>query len=105
MEEFRNAQSRLVTRPLSLNPISWRPPPPSHFKLNFDAVLFKDEEASGFGAIIWNELGEVMVALSGKGPPVSCSEEAEILACGRAVEFVLECGYKEITNRSCLCWS
>lgn len=27
-----------------------------------------------------------MVALSAKGPPVACSEEAEILACRRVVE-------------------
>ena len=96
MDEFRHAQSHLVTRPPSLNPISWRPPSPNRFKLNFDAAIFKDEEASGFGAIIWNERGEVMAAFLGKGPPVACSEEAEILACRRAVEFALECGFREM---------
>lgn len=73
-----------------------RPPPANHFKLNFYAAIFKDEETSGFGAIIRNESGEVMAALSGKGPPVSCSEEAEILACRRALVFALECGFREI---------
>ena len=96
MDEFRHAQSHLVTRPPSLNPISWRPPSPNRFKLNFDAAIFKDEEASGFGAIIQNECGEVLAAFSGKGPPVDCSEEAEILACRRAVEFTLECGFREM---------
>ena len=96
MDEFRHAQSYLVTRPPSSNPISWRPPSPNRFKLNFDAAKFKDEEASGFGAIIRNERGEVMAAFSGKGPPVACSEEAEILACRRAVEFALECGFREM---------
>ena len=47
MKEFRNAQSRLVTRSPCLNPISWRPPPPNRFKLNFDVAIFKDEEALG----------------------------------------------------------
>ena len=37
-----------------------------------------------------------MAAFSGKGPLVSCSEEAEILACRRAVEFALECGFTEM---------
>ena len=37
-----------------------------------------------------------MVAFSGKGPSVSCSEEAEILACRHAMEFSLECGFREI---------
>ena len=48
------------------------------------------------GAIIPNENGEVMAALSAKGPPVTCSEEAEVLACQRAVEFAVECGFSEI---------
>ena len=37
-----------------------------------------------------------MAALSSRGPPVSCSEEAEILACRRAVEFALECGFRDM---------
>ena len=81
MEEYRSAQSRLATRPLSVNPISWRPPPLNRFKLNLDAAIFKDEEASGFGAIIRNERGDVMATLSSKGLPVSCNKEAETLAC------------------------
>nr|XP_023924316.1 uncharacterized protein LOC112035715 [Quercus suber] len=96
MDKFQHAQSRLVTRPPGSNPISWRPPPLNQFKLNFDAVIFKDEEAAGFGAIIRNEHGQAMAAFSGKGPLVSCSEEAEILTCRRAVEFALECGFREL---------
>ena len=37
-----------------------------------------------------------MASLSAKGPPVTCSEEAEILACRRAVEFAIECGFSEL---------
>ncbi|XP_075651034.1 uncharacterized protein LOC142621618 [Castanea sativa] len=96
MEEFRSAQSRLATNSLSLNQISWRPPPLTCFKLNFDATIFKDEEASGIGAIIRNDRGEVMVAFSSKGPLVSCSKEAEILACWCVVEFALVCGFMEM---------
>ena len=50
----------------------------------------------GMGAIIRNENGELMAALSAKGPAVLCSEEAEVLACRRAVEFAMECGFLEI---------
>ena len=96
LAEFRLAHSRLVTSPPSSNLISWRPPPPNRFKLNFDAAMFKEVDASGFGAIIWNERGEVMAAFSGKGPPVACSEETEILTCRCAVEFTLECGFREM---------
>ena len=96
LAEFRLAHSRLATNPPNSNPISWRPPPLNRFKLNFDAAMFKEEDASGFGAIIRNERGEVMAALSGKGPPAACSEEAEVFACRRAVEFALECGFREL---------
>ena len=58
--------------------------------------MFKEVDTSGFGAIIQNEQGEVMAAFSGKGPPAACSEEAEILACRHAVEFALECGFREM---------
>ena len=37
-----------------------------------------------------------MVALLAKGPPVMCSEEAEILACCSAVEFTVDCGFLEL---------
>ena len=37
--------------------------------------------ASGYGAVVRNEMGLVMVALSAKGSPVMDSEEAEAMAC------------------------
>ena len=51
------------------------------YKLNFDASIFQDGENSGVGVIIRNDRGEVMAALSAKGPLVTGSEEAEIFAC------------------------
>ena len=33
------------------------------------------------GAIIWNEQGQVMAAMTASGPKVSSSEEAELLTC------------------------
>ena len=37
-----------------------------------------------------------MASLSAKGPPVACNEEAKVLACCRAVEFVIECGFTKL---------
>ena len=51
---------------------------------------------SGVGAIIRNDRGEVMAALSAKSPPVTGSKEAEIFACRRVVEFAVECGFSEL---------
>lgn len=56
----------------------WDPPLASVFKLNFDATIFSDSNNLGFGAMIQNEKGEVMVAMSAKAPPMGDCEEAEI---------------------------
>ena len=37
-----------------------------------------------------------MAAMSAGGPPVSSSEEAELLACRKAVEFATDAGFSEI---------
>ena len=61
--------------------------------MNFDAAVFSDQHCSSFGAIIRNSSSEVMAGMSVKGPYVNSSEEAEVLACRRAVEFSREVGF------------
>ena len=75
----------------------WHPLASNGFKLNFDAAIFQELHASGFGAIIRNETGEVMASLSAKGPAVVDSEEAEVLACRKAVEFAVDSGFYSFT--------
>ncbi|KAK9991769.1 hypothetical protein SO802_026754 [Lithocarpus litseifolius] len=65
------------------------------FKLNFDAAVFNNIEASGIGAVIGNDLGEVMVSMSTRGPQVADSEKAEVLACRRAIELAVDSGFLE----------
>ena len=72
---------------------TWQPLPQLIFKLNFDVVVFLGLNRSSYGAIIYNERGEVMVAMVAKGPDVFCSEEAELLACRKAIEFVVDVGF------------
>ena len=96
LAEFRQANVQLSASPNIPCPSRWRPPPVEHFKLNFDASIFQDGENSGVGAIIQNDRGEVMAALSAKDPLVTGSEEVEIFACRRAVEFAVECGFLEL---------
>ena len=74
----------------------WCAPPAEEFKLNFDAAVFSDQNCSGFGAIIRNSSGEVMVSMSVTGPYVNSSKEAEVLACRRAVEFSREVGFSRV---------
>ena len=96
LQEFQQAQDKLDA-PATLPSVTvWQPPPTSAFKLNFDAAVFAELKCSGFGAIIRNGKGEVMAAMSIKGPPVADSEEAEVLACRKALEFAIDAGFTDL---------
>lgn len=60
LEEYRASQDHLAVPSVVEKSSRWVPPPGHRFKLNFDAAIFQEIPVSGFGAIIWNERGEVM---------------------------------------------
>ena len=97
LEEYQTSQGNLRVDGVvhSVGDV-WKPPPNSVFKLNFDAAVFVEAERTGFGAIIRNDKGEVMAAMSTGGPPVSSSKEAELLACRKVVEFATDAGFSEL---------
>ena len=66
------------------------------YKLNFDAALFSDLGRTGYWAIVRNEKGEVMAAMTASGPDVHTSEEAKLLACRRAIEFAVDAGFSRL---------
>ncbi|XP_030924873.1 uncharacterized protein LOC115951885 [Quercus lobata] len=96
LEEYKEAQNHLAIPAHAKPRQSWRPPSGSVYKLNFDAAIFTPMGASGCGAVVRNETGLVMVALSAKGSPVMDSEEAEAMACRKAMEFVVEASFSKI---------
>ena len=94
MEEFKRAQAQLAVQPRQkLNGEIWQPPPSEVYKLNYDAALFSDLGRTGIGAVIRNEKGEVMAAMTACGQAVHTSEEAKLLACRRALEFAVDAGF------------
>ena len=97
LEEYQNSQVNLRVDGVvhSIGDV-WKPPPNSVFKLNFDAIVFVEAKRTGFGAIIRNDKGEVMVVMSAGGPQVSSSEEAELLACRKVVEFATDARFFEL---------
>ena len=74
---------------------SWKPPPSSVYKLNFNVAMFSGLDRTGFGAVIRNDKGEVMAAMLAKGPLVFCIEEAELLACRKVIEFSTDASFSE----------
>ena len=46
--------------------------------------------------MIGNEKGEVMAALAAKGGVVKDSEEVEVMACRKALEFAIDASFMEI---------
>ena len=74
----------------------WQPLVGNCFKLNFDGACLDDGAASGYGAVIRNEKGEVMAALAAKGGAVWDNEEVEVFACRKALEFAIDAGFMEI---------
>ena len=87
-----------VVEPTTMTPISkvWQPPPQLVYKLNFDATIFTNLNCSRFGATIRNDRGEVMAAMSVKGPPITNNEEAKALACRKALEFSIDVSFSEL---------
>ena len=96
LEEFWVAQVHLTVSDTVDSMQTWRPPLGSSYKLNFDAAVFVDTSSSGFRVIIRNNMGEVTVAISAKGPTIVDSEEAEVLAFRRALEFTVDAGFEEL---------
>ena len=66
------------------------------YKINFDVAVFANMATSGIGVVIWNDRGQVMAALSSKGHAMVDSEEAEVVACRKALEFVVDAGFSKL---------
>ena len=98
LREFVEAQDQLSV-PVSVHvPASqaWQPPQGEFFKLNFDGASFDNGVTSGYGAIIHNGNGEVMAAVSAKGGAMRDSEELEVMAYRKALEFAIDAGFMEV---------
>ena len=98
LKEYANAQDFLsVPDPIHVPAQqTWQPPQGLVFKLNFDGPCFDDGVASGHGAMIRNEKGEIMGAIVVRGGAVWDSEEVELMACRKALRFAIDAGFTKI---------
>ena len=53
-------------------------------------------DKSRYGAIIRNDKGEVMAAMTASGPKVSTNDEAKMLVSRRAIEFALDASFSRL---------
>ena len=92
LQEFRSAQPR---KPTAATPgqVRWQPPLANLIKINFDGVVFKDEDRAGIGVVVRDSFGLVLASLSHNIPLPHSVVNLETLAACRALEFSLELGF------------
>ena len=73
----------------------WRPPEHDHFKVNFDAAVFKSFNLADIGVVIRDWRGDVVAALSMPTALASTVTDLEALACCHAVMFAAD---KDLQN-------
>ncbi|XP_030963999.1 uncharacterized protein LOC115985177 [Quercus lobata] len=96
LEEYKEAQGQLAISTHLGSVQLWEPPVGLIYKVNVDVVVFAEINASGIGVVVRNKRGEVMVSLVAKGPLMQDSEEAEVLACQKVLEFVVDASFTDL---------
>ena len=97
LQEFLAAQEdEAPTVHPPMNQHQWRPPEHDHFKVNFDAALFKSLNLAGIGVVIRDWRGDVVAALSMPIALASTVADLEALACCRALLFAAEKGLQNV---------
>ncbi|XXG80166.1 hypothetical protein AAC387_Pa09g1097 [Persea americana] len=72
--------------------LRWKPPPSGVFKLNMDGAMFAKIQKAGVGAIVKDEAGNVIMAMSKLESGVDSADDIEAIAALRAVQMVLHIG-------------
>lgn len=76
---------------------TWRPPPQGELKLNIDGAFCEASKSSGWGFVIWNHEGNVVLAGAEKIEIVHDALSAEADACLYALQAAASHG---ISHRS-----
>ena len=100
--EFQQATSKPPKPPSARTIPKWLPPPSNWVKANFDGAIFQGNAKAGLGAIIRNDCGLVMAALTQVIPLPISVEIVEVLAARRALIFALELGFDQVIQRAIL---
>ena len=72
--------------------VTWSPPAPNIFKINYDGAIFADTNRSGIGVVIHNGDGLVIASLVQPLNQAFKAVEIEVLAASRALELAADIG-------------
>ena len=74
----------------------WQPPAENSIKANFDGAVFGEEQEVDIGAVIRDNEGQVLAALSERVRLPATVEVLEMLAARRAATFARELGFSQV---------
>ncbi|KAF5468190.1 hypothetical protein F2P56_012365 [Juglans regia] len=80
--------------------VCWNVPPTGFVKLNVDGALFYDYQKASVGAVVRDDHGQVIMAVSKSEPEVSEAEAVELIAMLRGLQFTSQLGFSRIILES-----
>lgn len=95
MEEYR-AATEIVHPPRPTEAMKWHPPDHPIYKLNVDAAVLKELNATGMGMVLRDWEGNVLAAMSKRISAPLATLEAEAKSMEVAIHFAWEMGFREI---------
>lgn len=95
LEEWQNANVTIAAQPIQVVTI-WSPLDEGWYKINFDRAFSVGDRVGGAGAVIRNERGEFMVAMTSSIPGAGSSDHVEAMAGLMALDVALSIGLNRI---------
>jgi ribonuclease HI len=79
---------------------SWRPQEGDHLKINTDGSFYQSSLSGGWGFVMRNALGQVVMAAAGHIDHANNAMQTEATACLRAIQTAKELGINEVELES-----
>ena len=95
MQEY-HAATEEVPSPRPTEVVKWHPPNHPLYKLNADAAVLNELNATGMGMVVRDWEGNVLAAMSKRFLAPLATLEAEAKSMEVAVQFAWEMGFKEV---------
>ena len=95
MQEYHAVTEEAPT-PRPTEAVKWHPPDHPCYKVNVDAAVLKELNATGMGMVVRDWEGNVLAAMSKRIPAPLATLEAEAKSMETAVLFAWEMGFREV---------